>query len=108
MALSATCPGCKTAFKLTDSLLGRKVRCKKCGRAFMVGDSTGRQPIAGDTAENPMVEEGVPEAATASGLRKLRDERFKDDDAAERKRREEQKARNRQMLTYGGFGAVVM
>lgn len=108
MAVSANCPGCKTQFKLSDSLLGKKVRCKRCGQAFMAGDVTGRQPLAGETAENPHMEETEPSPLSASGLRRLRDERFKDDDAAERKRKEEQKAFQRKMLTYGGIGAVVL
>src|SRR3954467_15947721 len=34
MAVSVTCPGCRTSYPVTEDLLGKKIRCKKCQETF--------------------------------------------------------------------------
>src|SRR5262245_1033834 len=34
MAISVTCPGCRTSYPVTEDLLGKKIRCKKCQETF--------------------------------------------------------------------------
>lgn len=36
MPLSTTCPNCKALFRLPENLAGRKVKCQKCQRMFIV------------------------------------------------------------------------
>src|ERR1700722_16187883 len=36
MPISGQCPGCKATLKLSDSFCGKKVRCIKCGRDFLI------------------------------------------------------------------------
>jgi formylglycine-generating enzyme required for sulfatase activity len=40
MAIPITCSGCKAVFNLSDSLAGKKVRCKVCGESISVGAIT--------------------------------------------------------------------
>ncbi len=40
MPTPVTCPSCHTAYTLADDLLGKKVRCKKCGGTIVVGSSS--------------------------------------------------------------------
>lgn len=34
MAISVTCPGCQTSYPVTENLLGKSIRCKKCDETF--------------------------------------------------------------------------
>src|SRR5262245_51741120 len=34
MAISVTCPGCRTSYPVTEDLLGKTIRCKKCQETF--------------------------------------------------------------------------
>ena len=34
MAVSVTCPGCATSYPVTEELLGKTIRCKKCQETF--------------------------------------------------------------------------
>jgi predicted Zn finger-like uncharacterized protein len=34
MAVSVTCPGCRTSYPVTEDLLGKTIRCKKCQETF--------------------------------------------------------------------------
>ena len=34
MAVSVLCPGCRTSYPVTEDLLGKKIRCKKCQETF--------------------------------------------------------------------------
>lgn len=34
MAISVTCPGCQTSYPVTEDLLGKSIRCKKCQETF--------------------------------------------------------------------------
>ncbi|WP_337174529.1 HEAT repeat domain-containing protein [Paludisphaera sp.] len=48
MKLKTVCPGCGKRAGLDPSLVGKKVRCKGCGHAFLVqGDSSGPAPDRG-------------------------------------------------------------
>ena len=38
MALSVTCPGCEVAYRLSDEMAGKAVRCQKCGESFIAAD----------------------------------------------------------------------
>jgi predicted Zn finger-like uncharacterized protein len=39
MAVSVTCPGCRTSYPVTEDLLGKKIRCKKCQETFTAAAS---------------------------------------------------------------------
>ena len=39
MPISATCPSCKTTFRVPDELAGKKVKCQKCQTPFIVAKS---------------------------------------------------------------------
>jgi predicted Zn finger-like uncharacterized protein len=34
MAVTVNCPGCRTSYPVTEELLGKKIRCKKCQETF--------------------------------------------------------------------------
>src|SRR5207248_11325586 len=34
MAISVTCPGCRTSYPVTEDLIGKTIRCKKCQETF--------------------------------------------------------------------------
>src|SRR5947209_8339073 len=34
MAVNVNCPGCRTSYPVTEDLLGKKIRCKKCQETF--------------------------------------------------------------------------
>src|SRR5262245_23566728 len=34
MAVNVVCPGCRTSYPVTEDLLGKKIRCKKCQETF--------------------------------------------------------------------------
>jgi predicted Zn finger-like uncharacterized protein len=34
MAVTVNCPGCRTSYPVTEDLLGKKIRCKKCQETF--------------------------------------------------------------------------
>ena len=36
MPLKATCPHCKTAYTLDDRVAGKKARCRRCKKSFVV------------------------------------------------------------------------
>jgi hypothetical protein len=73
MPISGQCPGCKATLKLSDSFCGKKVRCVKCGKDFMIQGP-------GKTAEkktNPSINLGsksgkIPKGPD-SGIRKAAD-----------------------------------
>src|SRR5437588_5268443 len=35
MAVNVNCPGCRTSYPVTEDLLGKKIRCKKCQETFV-------------------------------------------------------------------------
>jgi hypothetical protein len=41
MPISGQCPGCKATLKLSDTFSGKKVRCIKCGKDFMINAGGG-------------------------------------------------------------------
>lgn len=46
MPLSVTCPGCDSNYPVSDSLIGKKIRCKQCGEVISVSASSAQpQPI---------------------------------------------------------------
>jgi predicted Zn finger-like uncharacterized protein len=48
MPLKATCPHCKTAYTLDDRVAGKKARCRRCKKSFVVslGPEAGKGPSA--------------------------------------------------------------
>ncbi len=47
-------PSCDASYGVEESVLGRNVRCKKCGRTFVAGD---------DSASSPRIDEPSPSRA---------------------------------------------
>lgn len=41
MSIRVTCPGCNTPYSVGDTLIGKKVRCKKCGGIMSVAAAEG-------------------------------------------------------------------
>lgn len=56
MAISSECPGCGRRVSVSDSFLGKKVRCKGCGEPFVAretaSDEEGGQLLAGKPARS--------------------------------------------------------
>lgn len=47
MAVSVTCPGCRTSYPVTEDLLGKKIRCKKCQESFTAAVSKSKAGARG-------------------------------------------------------------
>jgi predicted Zn finger-like uncharacterized protein len=45
MAIPFRCPGCRTAYNLTDGQRGQRLRCKRCQETFVVPDAGGEGRI---------------------------------------------------------------
>src|SRR5262245_35725856 len=98
MAVSVTCPGCQTSYPVTNDLLGKTIRCKKCQETFTA--RAAKASVAAGRADE-RIQKGSPRSA-----------RFDDDeveDAAPRngkagamKRRPEPAAGNKTGLIVGG------
>lgn len=103
MSISATCPGCNTSYQLTDSMSGKRVRCKSCSDVFVVRAKT----VAADRDED---EEGIQ--ANARPTKRV--VRYEEDDDMERpqpRRRPRAKRGNTAivpLLIVGGIVAVVL
>ena len=46
MAIKTSCPHCSQSYTLTDSQLGKMVRCKSCSETFLVRESAAPRPAA--------------------------------------------------------------
>jgi hypothetical protein len=59
MAADVACPGCGARLKVPESMLGKKAKCKKCGRSFLTpgqtanGDSVGESQFL-STIDTPL------------------------------------------------------
>src|SRR4051794_21486866 len=55
MPLKISCPNrdCAASYKVDESVLGRTVRCKKCGRTFIARDESPSPPTSGDVMTSP-------------------------------------------------------
>jgi len=51
MTASVQCPGCQSSYRLPEGSLGRRLRCKKCGKEFAAGPSAKdtKAPARSDT-----------------------------------------------------------
>jgi predicted Zn finger-like uncharacterized protein len=49
MAISVTCPGCRTSYPVTQDLLGKTIRCKKCQETFIA--KAARSAVAAGKAD---------------------------------------------------------
>jgi hypothetical protein len=55
---SVTCPSCGEKGKIGPSLIGARIKCKKCGNSFMVAAPAAKAPVTAGVT--------VPQAAAAS------------------------------------------
>jgi predicted Zn finger-like uncharacterized protein len=44
VVVSVTCPHCQTRYRMDETVLGKKGRCKKCGNAFVLARADGAAP----------------------------------------------------------------
>jgi predicted Zn finger-like uncharacterized protein len=49
MAVNVNCPGCRTSYPVTEDLLGKKIRCKKCQETFTA--TAAKSAVATRTAD---------------------------------------------------------
>jgi predicted Zn finger-like uncharacterized protein len=56
MPIAVTCPACKHSGRVPDQALGRKIKCPKCGKPFMV-EADGAAPLSSSA---PAVEPPAP------------------------------------------------
>jgi predicted Zn finger-like uncharacterized protein len=74
MAVTVNCPGCRTSYPVTEDLLGKKIRCKKCQETFT---ATAAKSPAGSRAADERI----------TSRRPVRDEADEYDDEDEAPRR---------------------
>jgi predicted Zn finger-like uncharacterized protein len=53
MAQIVTCPSCSTELRIPDEMLGRKVRCSQCSKAFLPGDDRQPEPASANRQRDP-------------------------------------------------------
>ncbi len=61
MAVSVTCPGCRTSYPVTEDLLGKTIRCKKCQETFT---ATAARTAAGRGATDERIQTRLANAKT--------------------------------------------
>ena len=68
MPLTVACPGCQSKYSLPDELLGKKIKCKKCGKAFATKPKS-KSPSAGNRSPRQAAapSRSRPATRTASG-----------------------------------------
>ena len=44
--VSVTCPHCQTRYRMEETVLGKKGRCKKCGTAFVLARADAAAPAS--------------------------------------------------------------
>lgn len=59
MAISVTCPGCRTSYPVTEDLLGKTIRCKKCHETFVA--KAARTAVAAGKADERIMTARVVE-----------------------------------------------
>lgn len=104
MAISITCPHCEATFKVSDSLRGKKVRCKKCEEAFVARPP--RKKDDEDEREHRI--QGKPQPARR-GPRRPADENDDDDRPSPKLRKKKGGgAAGNVLLILGGVCAFAM
>ena len=53
MPLTVACPGCQSKYSLPDKLLGKKIKCKKCGKAFATKPKSNPAGAANRSPQKP-------------------------------------------------------
>lgn len=87
MAISCACPGCSTAFRVTDELAGKRVKCPKCLMVFTLPAAV-PEPVAAAPEPPPVKKVAAPvndlfrepEPRDSSRKASRRDARDRDDD----------------------------
>ncbi len=101
MTLAITCANCGASYQLSDSLEGKKVRCKSCDEAILVRRAAGSgKKSAGKAADEDDPDEAVETGTrrtTASKPRSVRRGRSEDEEAprASRPRRRDEEEDDR-------------
>lgn len=82
MSLPVSCPGCQAVYPVPESLIGKTIRCKKCGEMMPV--KAPAQPVAADIIEDDDPPPAKPtrrrEEADAPKAKATRRPRVEDDD----------------------------
>ncbi len=84
MAIEMTCPGCDTVYPVSDELIGKTIRCKKCGEMMSVTAAGVAKPTAG----KPTVAKAIP-AKPARATARVNDDEFDDSTSRNRSGREQ-------------------
>ncbi len=53
-------PSCDASYGVEESVLGRNVRCKKCGRTFVASDASFAPPTRAEEASPPQTDLDIP------------------------------------------------
>src|SRR5262245_10109013 len=91
MAVNVVCPGCRTSYPITEDLVGKKIRCKKCQETFTATAAKSR-------SQDDRIQTR-PNAAKAGR---------RDDDGPRGKGRTDTKKAGKGLLIGAGIGAVVL
>jgi predicted Zn finger-like uncharacterized protein len=107
MAVTVNCPGCRTSYPVTEDLLGKKIRCKKCQETFT---ATASKSPAGSRAADERITSRRPARDDADD--------YEDEDDAPRRngngrarpgvKRPPQKSGNKGLLVGGIAGGVLL
>jgi hypothetical protein len=54
---SVTCPTCGERGKIPPTLIGSRIKCKKCGNSFVVSPPAAKAPVAAASASSPVADE---------------------------------------------------
>jgi predicted Zn finger-like uncharacterized protein len=104
MSIATMCPHCETKFSLSDGLLGKRVRCKKCNAIFEVVESV----VDAESAPTGMRSGSAPPRTSrpeAAARPKVRRDRFEEEEDERFRRRESSSRPNKGViigLSVGG------
>jgi hypothetical protein len=88
MSIQTKCPGCRSPYSLPDNLEGKKVRCKKCERTFVVGGVAAVEAADDwEDADEEGEEDRVRQSPRADGSSARRRDEDDEDDFPPRRRR---------------------
>jgi predicted Zn finger-like uncharacterized protein len=107
MSVATMCPHCETKFSLSDGLLGKKVRCKKCNAIFEVVESV----VEAESAPAGLRSEPAPPrpARPAPAPRpKVRRDIFEEEDDERFRRRESSSGPNTGLIIGLSVGGVLL
>ncbi len=107
MSFSIACPNCEAKFQVPDELSGKRLKCKKCGEAFVARPADDAPAPTTKHKTRPSSDDDEPRRSTRAT--RPRDEDESDDEPRPKKKRSKKKAKTPVGLLIGvGVAAALL